>query len=92
MLIFSMAFRNCFTPGLRFVLDLFVCWYCTVLSYRFLHRICETSSYICLFVQMISVEFTFLNHCSSRYIVYDVAQVNMKYLLKIKFNYQTSLW
>uniref|UniRef100_A0A3B4A191 Poly [ADP-ribose] polymerase n=1 Tax=Periophthalmus magnuspinnatus TaxID=409849 RepID=A0A3B4A191_9GOBI len=26
------------------------------------------------------------------YIVYDVAQVNLKYLLKIKFNYQTSLW
>lgn len=34
----------------------------------------------------------FLNRCSSRYIVYDVAQINMKYLLKIKFNYQTSLW
>ncbi|KAK5852963.1 hypothetical protein PBY51_006793 [Eleginops maclovinus] len=28
----------------------------------------------------------------NEYIVYDVAQVNMKYLLKIKFNYQTSLW
>ncbi|KAG9347239.1 hypothetical protein JZ751_004806 [Albula glossodonta] len=26
------------------------------------------------------------------YIVYDVAQVNLKYLLKIRFNYQTSLW
>lgn len=34
----------------------------------------------------------FLNRCSSRYIVYDVAQVNLKYLLKVKFNYQTSLW
>ncbi|XP_034018181.1 poly [ADP-ribose] polymerase 1 isoform X2 [Thalassophryne amazonica] len=28
----------------------------------------------------------------NEYIVYDVAQVKMKYLLKIKFNYQTSLW
>ncbi|XP_010780561.1 poly [ADP-ribose] polymerase 1 [Notothenia coriiceps] len=28
----------------------------------------------------------------NEYIVYDVSQVNMKYLLKIKFNYQTSLW
>lgn len=36
--------------------------------------------------------FVFLNCCYSRYIVYDVAQINMKYLLKIKFNYQTSLW
>ena len=36
--------------------------------------------------------FVFLNRCSSRYIVYDVAQINLKYLLKIKFNYQTSLW
>ncbi|XP_023662803.1 poly [ADP-ribose] polymerase 1 [Paramormyrops kingsleyae] len=28
----------------------------------------------------------------NEYIVYDVAQVYLKYLLKIKFNYQTSLW
>ncbi|MEQ2224181.1 Poly [ADP-ribose] polymerase 1 [Ilyodon furcidens] len=28
----------------------------------------------------------------NEYIVYDVAQVNLKYLLKIRFNYQTSLW
>uniref|UniRef100_A0A3Q3ILG7 Poly [ADP-ribose] polymerase n=1 Tax=Monopterus albus TaxID=43700 RepID=A0A3Q3ILG7_MONAL len=28
----------------------------------------------------------------NEYIVYDVAQINMKYLLKIKFNYQTLLW
>ncbi|XP_036406420.1 poly [ADP-ribose] polymerase 1 isoform X2 [Megalops cyprinoides] len=28
----------------------------------------------------------------NEYIVYDVAQVNLKYLLKIKFHYQTSLW
>uniref|UniRef100_A0A3Q3WS75 Poly [ADP-ribose] polymerase n=1 Tax=Mola mola TaxID=94237 RepID=A0A3Q3WS75_MOLML len=28
----------------------------------------------------------------NEYIVYDVAQINLKYLLKIKFNYQTSLW
>ncbi|XP_015201493.1 poly [ADP-ribose] polymerase 1 [Lepisosteus oculatus] len=28
----------------------------------------------------------------NEYIVYDVAQVNLKYLLKIKFNYQSSLW
>lgn len=28
----------------------------------------------------------------NEYIVYDIAQVNLKYLLKIKFNYQTSLW
>uniref|UniRef100_A0A671XE97 Poly [ADP-ribose] polymerase n=1 Tax=Sparus aurata TaxID=8175 RepID=A0A671XE97_SPAAU len=28
----------------------------------------------------------------NEYIVYDVAQVNLKYLLKTKFNYQTSLW
>ncbi|XP_035851369.1 poly [ADP-ribose] polymerase 1 isoform X2 [Sander lucioperca] len=28
----------------------------------------------------------------NEYIVYDVAQVNMKYLLNVKFNYQTSLW
>lgn len=27
-----------------------------------------------------------------RYIVYDTAQINLKYLLKTKFNYQTSLW
>lgn len=29
---------------------------------------------------------------SSRYIVYDIAQVNLKYLLKLKFNFKTSLW
>ncbi|KAM8847132.1 poly [ADP-ribose] polymerase 1 [Synchiropus picturatus] len=28
----------------------------------------------------------------NEYIVYDVAQINMKYLLKIKFNYHSSLW
>ncbi|XP_061741748.1 poly [ADP-ribose] polymerase 1 [Nerophis ophidion] len=28
----------------------------------------------------------------NEYIVYDVAQVNLKYLLKINFNYKTSLW
>lgn len=28
----------------------------------------------------------------SRYIVYDIAQVNLKYLLKLKFNFKTSLW
>ncbi|KAJ3607121.1 hypothetical protein NHX12_026635 [Muraenolepis orangiensis] len=28
----------------------------------------------------------------NEYIVYDVAQVNLKYLLKTKFNYGTSLW
>ncbi|XP_043962517.1 poly [ADP-ribose] polymerase 1 [Gambusia affinis] len=28
----------------------------------------------------------------NEYIVYDVAQINLKYLLKIRFNYQTSLW
>uniref|UniRef100_A0A672QQU8 Poly [ADP-ribose] polymerase n=1 Tax=Sinocyclocheilus grahami TaxID=75366 RepID=A0A672QQU8_SINGR len=28
----------------------------------------------------------------NEYIVYDIAQVNLKYLLKIRFNYQTSLW
>ncbi|XP_077366145.1 poly [ADP-ribose] polymerase 1 [Festucalex cinctus] len=28
----------------------------------------------------------------NEYIVYDVAQINLKYLLKIKFNYQSSLW
>ncbi|KAG7461078.1 hypothetical protein MATL_G00206140 [Megalops atlanticus] len=28
----------------------------------------------------------------NEYIVYDVAQVNLKYLLKIRFHYQTSLW
>uniref|UniRef100_A0AAY4BAQ7 Poly [ADP-ribose] polymerase n=1 Tax=Denticeps clupeoides TaxID=299321 RepID=A0AAY4BAQ7_9TELE len=28
----------------------------------------------------------------NEYIVYDVAQVNLKYLLKIRFNYQMSLW
>ncbi|KAK4825125.1 hypothetical protein QYF61_024016 [Mycteria americana] len=28
----------------------------------------------------------------NEYIVYDVAQVNLKYLLKLKFNYKTSLW
>uniref|UniRef100_A0AAQ6IDE4 Poly [ADP-ribose] polymerase n=1 Tax=Anabas testudineus TaxID=64144 RepID=A0AAQ6IDE4_ANATE len=28
----------------------------------------------------------------NEYIVYDVAQINLKYLLKVKFNYQTSLW
>uniref|UniRef100_A0A3P8X066 Poly [ADP-ribose] polymerase n=1 Tax=Cynoglossus semilaevis TaxID=244447 RepID=A0A3P8X066_CYNSE len=28
----------------------------------------------------------------NEYIVYDVAQINMKYLLKTRFNYQTSLW
>ncbi|KAK2490421.1 hypothetical protein MC885_019038 [Smutsia gigantea] len=26
------------------------------------------------------------------YIVYDIAQVNLKYLLKLKFNFKTSLW
>lgn len=38
------------------------------------------------------IAFVFLNHLSSRYIVYDVAQINLKYLLKVRFNYQTSLW
>ncbi|XP_030051590.1 poly [ADP-ribose] polymerase 1 isoform X2 [Microcaecilia unicolor] len=28
----------------------------------------------------------------NEYIVYDVAQVNLKYLLKLKFNYKTPLW
>ncbi|XP_075451600.1 LOW QUALITY PROTEIN: poly [ADP-ribose] polymerase 1 [Ascaphus truei] len=28
----------------------------------------------------------------NEYIVYDLAQVNLKYLLKLKFNYRTSLW
>ncbi|KAJ1148806.1 hypothetical protein NDU88_001632 [Pleurodeles waltl] len=28
----------------------------------------------------------------NEYIVYDVAQVNLKYLLKVNFNYKTSLW
>ncbi|XP_020642204.3 poly [ADP-ribose] polymerase 1 [Pogona vitticeps] len=28
----------------------------------------------------------------NEYIVYDVAQVNLKYLLKLDFNYKTSLW
>ncbi|XP_054835441.1 poly [ADP-ribose] polymerase 1 isoform X3 [Eublepharis macularius] len=28
----------------------------------------------------------------NEYIVYDVAQVNLKYLLKLRFNYKTSLW
>uniref|UniRef100_A0ABI7WKT4 Poly [ADP-ribose] polymerase n=1 Tax=Felis catus TaxID=9685 RepID=A0ABI7WKT4_FELCA len=28
----------------------------------------------------------------NEYIVYDVAQVNLKYLLKLKFNFKTSLW
>uniref|UniRef100_UPI00109F0920 LOW QUALITY PROTEIN: poly [ADP-ribose] polymerase 1 n=1 Tax=Podarcis muralis TaxID=64176 RepID=UPI00109F0920 len=28
----------------------------------------------------------------NEYIVYDTAQVNLKYLLKLKFNYKTSLW
>ncbi|XP_061481007.1 poly [ADP-ribose] polymerase 1 [Rhineura floridana] len=28
----------------------------------------------------------------NEYIVYDIAQVNLKYLLKLKFNYKTSLW
>lgn len=33
-----------------------------------------------------------LNYCPPRYIVYDIAQVNLKYLLKLKFNFKTSLW
>ncbi|XP_072459353.1 poly [ADP-ribose] polymerase 1 [Notamacropus eugenii] len=28
----------------------------------------------------------------NEYIVYDIAQVNLKYLLKLKFNFKTSLW
>ncbi|KAF6073562.1 poly(ADP-ribose) polymerase 1 [Phyllostomus discolor] len=28
----------------------------------------------------------------NEYIVYDTAQVNLKYLLKLKFNFKTSLW
>ncbi|XP_053548122.1 poly [ADP-ribose] polymerase 1-like [Bombina bombina] len=28
----------------------------------------------------------------NEYIVYDIAQVNLKYLLKLKFNYRSSLW
>ncbi|XP_067883469.1 poly [ADP-ribose] polymerase 1-like, partial [Heterodontus francisci] len=28
----------------------------------------------------------------NEYIVYDVAQVNMKYLLKLNFKYKNSLW
>lgn len=45
-----------------------------------------------LHLPYICTVFIFLNRCSPRYIVYDVAQINLKYLLKIKFNYQTSLW
>lgn len=33
-----------------------------------------------------------MTHFPSRYIVYDTAQVNLKYLLKLKFNFKTSLW
>ena len=33
-----------------------------------------------------------LTHFPSRYIVYDIAQVHLKYLLKLKFNFKTSLW
>ena len=33
-----------------------------------------------------------LTRSPSRYIVYDIAQVNLKYLLKLKFNFKTSLW
>lgn len=33
-----------------------------------------------------------LTRFPSRYIVYDIAQVNLKYLLKLKFNFKTSLW
>ncbi|XP_012872731.1 PREDICTED: poly [ADP-ribose] polymerase 1 [Dipodomys ordii] len=28
----------------------------------------------------------------NEYIIYDIAQVNLKYLLKLKFNFKTSLW
>uniref|UniRef100_A0A2D4J526 Poly [ADP-ribose] polymerase n=2 Tax=Micrurus lemniscatus lemniscatus TaxID=129467 RepID=A0A2D4J526_MICLE len=28
----------------------------------------------------------------NEYIVYDIAQVKLKYLLKLKFNYKTTLW
>ena len=28
----------------------------------------------------------------NEYIVYDIAQVHLKYLLKLKFNFKTSLW
>lgn len=28
----------------------------------------------------------------NEYIIYDVAQVNLKYLLKLRFNFKTSLW
>lgn len=33
-----------------------------------------------------------LTRVPSRYIVYDIAQVNLRYLLKLKFNFKTSLW
>lgn len=33
-----------------------------------------------------------MTHFPSRYIVYDIAQVHLKYLLKLKFNFKTSLW
>lgn len=56
---------------------------------RHVYNVCEMSSY---FTVLLFVVLVFLNCCSSRYIVYDVAQIYMKYLVKIKFNYQTSLW
>ena len=33
-----------------------------------------------------------LTRVPSRYIVYDIAQVNLRYLLKLRFNFKTSLW
>ena len=37
----------------------------------------------CIIVLLVS-----LTYCSTRYIVYDVAQINMKYLLKMNFKYR----
>lgn len=62
------------------------------ISVHFACLVCKSHIFSHSVDQIICIVHIFLNRSSSRYIVYDVSQINMKYLLKIKFNYQTSLW
>ncbi len=52
---------------------------------------CTSKIYLDNYTLSIFHSFPWL-YLSSRYIVYDIAQVNLKYLLKIQFKYQSSLW
>ena len=45
---------------------------------------CDSKKHFCCIIILLPS----LTYCSTRYIVYDVAQINMKYLLKMNFKYR----